>query len=96
MSEIKFGWNQKGNPTPTHIATRLNVAAKCCMGLVVAVNSAPFLTASTASTISWFLAAIAPLLMEMKRLWGIETDEEMVPTENVDTMEETKTEEKTK
>ena len=85
---MAFGWNQRGNPTPTHIARWLNFGAKTCMGLVVAVNTAPFLTAAQASTVSFYLAAIGPILMEAKSLWGVETEETMIPKDQVDVMED--------
>jgi hypothetical protein len=87
---MAFGWRQQKNPTPTHIDKALNFGAKVCMGLIVAVNSAPFLEANEASTISWFLGALAPILMEAKRFWGVETDQKMIPKEDVEVMEEKK------
>jgi len=85
---MAFGWKQRKNPTPTHIVNGLNFAAKSCMGLVVAVNSAPFLSAEQASSISWYLAALAPILMQAKTLWGVETEETMIPKDEVSVMEE--------
>lgn len=85
---MAFGWKQRKNPTPTHIVRWLNFSAKTCMGLVVAINSAPFITAAQASTISWYLAALAPILMQAKSLWGVETEETMIPKNQVEVMEE--------
>lgn len=85
---MAFGWRQQKNPTPTHIDKTLNFFAKVCMGLVVAVNSAPFLNATQASFVSWFLAALAPILMEAKRFWGVETTKNFIPKEDVEVMED--------
>lgn len=87
---MAFGWKQQKNPTPTHVDKALNFAAKVCMGLVVAVNSAPFLNATQASYLSWLLGAAAPILMEAKRFWGVETTKEMIPKADVEVMEDTK------
>lgn len=84
---INFGWKEFNKPTPAYISRRINVWSAIFGVAGTAVNSAPFLDATQASAISWFICLGVAILQAIRPFYSVETTQKYVPIENVDAME---------
>lgn len=74
MGKVSFGINKEhwNAPSPAHIARRIDLWSAIFGVLTVAANSAPFMTATMASTASWFLGSGTALLQGIKPFYAVD------------------------
>lgn len=89
MEKVSFAFNKEhwDSPPPKKIARRIDMWSAIFGVLTVAANSAPFMSASMASTASWFLGSGTALLQGIKPFYAVSTTEKKVDIDKVDVIE---------
>lgn len=71
-------------PTPKRKADLIDMWMGIFGALTLLLNSAPFLNATQASTVSWFLGGGVAILPFVKKFYSVEITSPTVPTKDVD------------
>ncbi len=87
MAEIKFGFSQKNNPTPTNVGNLMDLITIIVSFLSVSLTMAPFITSKDTMIINWLSSVIAGLSQILKRFFGVNTSQTNVPIEQVGEMQ---------
>lgn len=87
--KTRFGLNQRNNPTPKKVEARLEFAVKA-LGVVAGyLVIADWVPAQVSNILSPIISSLLmPLLLEAKKLWGVEIDKRYVPTDQVEVIDE--------
>ena len=87
MAEVKFGRKQIGNPTPSGVAFKLNIAIAICTATSGWISSVAFIPPRPSTITSSLLSLAVLILMGIKPYFGIESSDKSVPIEDVAQME---------
>jgi len=86
--KVTFSFSGYKNPTPAHIARRIDIWCVILGGIITGVNSAPIpIPANVASTLSWFLGIAVSILLGIKPFYSVEVSGKTVPKEDVSVIE---------
>lgn len=88
---MKFGLGQTGNPTPQKIAILFDVLASICGIVAGFVTTSAFISHNISDIISSILTALViPILMVLKRFFGVDVSGQSVPVADVKVIDEKK------
>lgn len=87
MADVKFGRKQLGNPTPSGVAFKLNIAIAICTATSGWISSVAFIPPKPSTITSSLLSLVVLILMGVKPYFGVENTGKEVPIEDVAQME---------
>jgi hypothetical protein len=87
---VKFGLSQIKNPTPSRLGTAVQVINVTASSMIVWVGTTNFITPYWSGVIQSILGLIVLLSSSLKPFFGIETNANNVPMDEVTEMEEPK------
>ena len=87
MATIKFGAKQFNNPTPANVSNAVSIITVVASILLTWIGTASFIPAGISSTLQSILGLVIALSNGIKPFFGVQTEKENVPIEQVTAME---------
>ena len=94
---IKFGFGQKGQPTPESVSRRMDLYVKILGVIVAFLSSAKFVPTWISDITTPVIAALViPIILELKKFYGYETERKRVDISDVAVIDDKKMEDSKK
>lgn len=91
---ILFGTKQLKNPTPSRVGNVIQVFTVIAACVLAWIGTASFIPANVSTVLQSILGLLIGISNGIKPFFGVKTEDENVPVENVTQMDEPKTDDK--